>query len=399
MLQRSRFYLNSASFAYNFALNMFVILVPLYVLSQGASPVILGLIVSAQGLSQPLLRLFGGIFSDQFGERTILRWSLGSLLLSAFIYFLSQNVWAMVIAQLITGASRSVFYSASQSYASRIDPARARVDLGVLAGYINVGNVAGSLAGGFLAQYTGYKIAFGIALCVAASAYLTILYLPELPMRRKAKAVVSVVSVLRVRPLYLAGAAAFAAATPFVLMGSFYPSFYQHLGYEEWLISLLVAGNMLGLALAGFIFYFIQRLFSNRWLFFLGFAGTGLLIVISPMFVHAFVQSLILFIMGVTSGLANMFYQFVSTEYSAPEERGVAMSVSGFFWAIANLCVPATFGLLVSIAGLAESFWISGGVFLAMGFLTPMLFLWLMPRDSSFAGKNRPGKLTAGNIP
>lgn len=373
--------LHTSAFAYNVAINMINILLPLYIFSLGHSSVVLGLVVAAQGVSQPILRIYGGVFADRFGERAVLWFSMGSLFLSSILFFLTSQLGWLIVAQLVTGASRSVFFSASQSYASKLDSRGS--NLGYLAGNIAAGNVIGFLIGGALSQMISYKFAFGVAALFAGLSFAVILLLPELASRAEgASGKTSLVAMLGVKPLHLAGISAFASATSFVLVGSFYPNYYKLIGFDNSLTSVLISGNAIGMAVVGFVFTAVIAVMSVRVVFFVGALGSGLVIIATTMIPHAWVQFLLMIGVGVTSGLSNMFYQLVVTEYSQPHERATAMSISGLYWAISNMVVPAVFGYMVAFVDLVPSFWITGTAFIALAFSTPLLFRSFLPEDS-----------------
>jgi len=118
-------------------------LIPLYIISLGHGFAWLGVIVAAQGAFQVLLRFFGGIFADRFGEQTVLRVGFFIMVLGSMIFIFLSAIWALIVAQLFIGASRAVHNSAAQSYASRITEGNRAKVMGRFRGSESLGSAIG----------------------------------------------------------------------------------------------------------------------------------------------------------------------------------------------------------------------------------------------------------------
>ena len=109
-------------FAYGFSLNALQLLVALYAIDLGFDMSKMGIIIAAPAFFMVALRLPGGAISDRFGEKVILRFSFVTLVICGVIAAYSSTLWPLIIAQLFNGASRSVYWSAGQTYISRSRP-------------------------------------------------------------------------------------------------------------------------------------------------------------------------------------------------------------------------------------------------------------------------------------
>ena len=77
---------------FSLTLGMIMMLTPLYVLELGYSVAWLGVIISAQGVFQLGLRLFGGVLSDRVGERWVIAANFLALLSAALLLALFEEL-------------------------------------------------------------------------------------------------------------------------------------------------------------------------------------------------------------------------------------------------------------------------------------------------------------------
>ena len=140
-------------FAYGFSLNALQVLVALYVIHLGFNMSELGIVVAAPAIFMVALRLPGGAISDRFGEKIILRFSFLTLILCGVIAAYSTELWHLFVAQLFNGASRSVYWSAGQSYISRSSPGNAGKVMGRQLSFESAGGIIGVVIAGYCAEF------------------------------------------------------------------------------------------------------------------------------------------------------------------------------------------------------------------------------------------------------
>jgi MFS family permease len=370
----------SSSFFYNICLGMMNILVPLYAIYLGFNAFQVGLVVSAQGFFQFLLRLFGGILSDRFGELWVMRFSFTLTALGGLI-LVSDNIGfsLLIAAQLLSGASRAVYWAASQSYASRIDPSRMAKILGTLSGFVNGATFVGTLMSGLIIVIFSYSVAFWIVALSGAIALFISFIMPHLPSAtakkgNSANVLQSIPNMLRRKFVYLGAIPSFIAGMSIALLASIYPVYYDQIGFGEAAISVFSSLRAVGMTISGFLFGFLMARFSQQKLYALAAGGMGTMIVISPYMTSEWTIVTIVTLLGMFAGLGNVIYQMIVTSNSLPEERGLALSTTGLFWAFSQLVIPTIFGFLVTRIGFPFSFAMGGGLLILIALATPMLY-------------------------
>jgi MFS family permease len=80
------------------------------------------------------------------------------------------------------------------------------------------------------------------------------------------------------------------------------------------------------------------------------------------------VVSLLLFMVGLGSGLMSLNFQLMVAEVSAAEDRGSANALGGVGWGLSHLSTPILMGFLCDHLGIERAFMI----------LSVVVFLWAL---------------------
>lgn len=381
------------SAAYSVLLGLVLILVPFYILELGYNPAWLGLIISAQGVFQLGLRLFGGVLSDRIGEQWVIAASFAAMAVGATILALSSALPALIGAQLLLGGSRAVYWTSAQAYGSRIHDTGAGKFMGRFFGFSSVGQLGGSFAGGWMAQTVDFSIGFGISAGLSVVLLLSVLGMPHLPRRasRSVKQILAPVpGVFRSRAMALPAIAAFGTSLGMALVGSLLPAYMKDVGYSEGIIGTLRSVHGLGAIGIGFAFsWVLTRMGQQRMFAAIALGNGGFLVLLVLTSDIAWVAGLVMLWMGVAFNAGRVIYAAMTAEASRPDERGVAMAVVGLYWAAAQLVGPVVFGVVATATTLGTSLVIAGLLLLTPGVLTPVLYALLGPRPVEAAGENR----------
>ncbi len=375
------------SYFYTFALSMLAILIPLYAIYLGFDALQIGLVVSSQAVLQLVFRLFGGVTSDYFGEKLVLIISFSGMLVGALFGAYGEGAfWNLVLVQLFVGASRSIYWGASQSYASRIDPENSKAILGYLTSFANAGMVFGFLGGGFFATVFGYSISFVICAVLVSISLICSLIMRNLPRKENKKSIQDIFTplpkVFSQRSTYLIGLIAFLAAMTIAATSSIYPIYFKDIGFGDTGIGFLSAMVPLGVTLVGFIFSVVLARLGQKKIFFYSVAGIGILTFVTP-FVESYgILLALVTIIGISSGFLNILYLTMVVDSSAESERGVSFAAVGMFWSIAHLVIPSTYGVLAKVYGLSVSFWIVGSGLIILSLCTKPVFQLLSKRTN-----------------
>jgi predicted MFS family arabinose efflux permease len=371
-----------ASSAWNLALGMSYILVPLYAHGLGYSGVAIGGLLSLPTVAHIVIALVGGAYTDRIGGR---RMALGSFVCCAIagaVFAVSQSFVALLVGQFFFVISRATFWPAIWSIGSQL-PGDRGTQMGRLNATTNGAQIVGTAAAGVIVAWTGFGAGFWVlaAACVGAFGAMFRFVSPVTTHLQPVGGIFAAYrTLLRRRTPYYGIVCAIYAALPFSLSMSFYPIRLVERGLASdtagWMLALRALGGAVVGAAAG---RYVRN--AHGWgLPFAASTGVAVCILAVALVPNPLLVSLLLFGVGVASGLMTLFFQMLVAETSSPAERGSALALSGLGWQLAHAIVPIAMGVLVDRFGIEAAFPILGtaAAVLALGFVP--LHRWAMGR-------------------
>ena len=151
-----------------------------YLTSIGISYSFIGLISSAYGITQMLLRIPLGIASDRLRRRRIFI-NLGILvgLSSSIGLYFTENQTAIFIMRALSGVAASTWVIMTVLFSSYFTREKAASRMSQLSLINSAGQVVAMLLGSALTTYFGYKAPFLLSIFVASIAFILSLFIKE----------------------------------------------------------------------------------------------------------------------------------------------------------------------------------------------------------------------------
>jgi NNP family nitrate/nitrite transporter-like MFS transporter len=379
------------SLAWNFALGMSWLAVPLYAHAQGLSNAQIGALFAAPVLAQMPLNLVGGAYTDRIGGRIILLASCCAMVAAGLWLIAAQGFWMLLVGQLGLVLSRAAFWPASWAMASEL-PGERGVQMGRLNAITNLGQIAGTGTCGFALALAGFAWTFATIAAMALAAFGAGLSTRPSPARLATERHVlgGYLPLLRKRILYYSVLCAYLSALPFSLSVSFYPLLLAHFGYAEQVSGVLVALRAVGAIAAGLVAArFVRTGPQTFWPVGCGIAvaaAVGLL----PAVNHPFVIGAWMLVVGFGSGAMTLYFQITISEASRLEERGSALALGGLGWGLSHLSTPLVMGVLADRIGLVAGFYAIGAFGFAMALAVAALRRWAFLGLSVAPAASRP---------
>jgi len=369
-----------AASAWNFALGMSYILVPLYAYELGYSALAIGGILSLPVVAHIVIALIGGAYTDRVGGRRMALGAFFCFTVAGAVFAVSRSFAALLVGQLFLVVSRATFWPAIWSVGSQL-PGDRGTQMGRLNAVTNGAQILGTGASGVLVAVVGFKAGFWVLAAASVAAFAAMFRFHELVAphaHAPGGLFATYAALLRRRTPYYGIACATFAALPLSLSMSFYPILLVEQGHSSdaagWLLALRALGGALIGASAG---RYVRT--AQGWGLPLA-AGAWIAICVTAVayFTHPVSVGLLLFGVGVGSGLMTLVFQMLVAETSSPAERGSALALSGVGWQLSHAVVPIVMGALADRYGVATAFPILGAaaVVLALGFVP--LHRWAM---------------------
>jgi len=145
----------------------------------GASPTMLGLLISAFAIAQLLSAPFWGRVSDRYGRRPALLIGLTASMLAYVVFGLAHTLWLLLLSRFVQGAGGGTTGVLNAYVADTIEPADRAKALGWLSAATSAGVSIGPVVGSAASHYGYAAPGFFAALLCAVNAFFAWRWLPE----------------------------------------------------------------------------------------------------------------------------------------------------------------------------------------------------------------------------
>lgn len=347
------------------SLYIYVPILPLHAQQQGASHQMVGLVVGAYGVTQFLLRVPLGVWSDRLGRRKpfisagMLAAALGALGLA-----LSPDPWLLFLSRALTGVAASAWVAFTVLFSSYFAAGRAVRAMSLVTFVTGIAQMVATYSGGVIAQAFGNAATFYVGVALAVAGYLLSLRLYE--ETRPVASPLSPERVLRIITVPLLLAVSFNAIlsqyTAFVTTYAFTPIYAEQLGATQADQGFLVTANLLPYTIGMLFVSAFGDKIGNRTLvaWGMGLAAVGVFVTpltgTFPLLVGA--QAL----NGFGRGLAFPVLMGLSIQAVPQAERATAMGVFQSVYAIGMFAGPVVGGGIADAFGLPSVFFSTAAV-------------------------------------
>ena len=158
------------------SLQALLVLLPLYVLEQGAGAAFAALLIGLRGVGMLLFDLPVGVLLARLGDKPVLLAGLVAMTVSTALFALSDNLWLMSAAAIVSGMGFTAWMIGRQSYITdNCEVGERGRAIAAMAGIMRIGGFIGPTVGALLAQALGFGVAFIILSASAAAAGLLVM--------------------------------------------------------------------------------------------------------------------------------------------------------------------------------------------------------------------------------
>lgn len=170
-------------------------LLPLYALSLGASPFVLGLLTSVFAVTNAAGQLVTGFLAERFALRRLLAAGIGSYAVANFLIAGATTAASLVVFRAFAGIGGGVMIVGERLYlAQLVDRARLGFANGVLSAAGSAGMVAGPAIGGVLASLADLRAPFLLVGVTSLVATVGAFFLPRTRAERERVAGAAIVA-------------------------------------------------------------------------------------------------------------------------------------------------------------------------------------------------------------
>ena len=352
--------------------------VPLWAVLQGAEPAEIGILVGARSALTFFLAIHGGALMDRLGTRRVMLFFTAMTGLLAAAYPLLPWLPLMICLQMLIGFASNMTWIGAQTMIALVTGGDAG-RIGTFSFYSRIGTIFAPLLMGLLWDLAGPKISF---LGITAWSICMFFAVSRIENPQKADAVIGKVSWRDILPklsdytgsfkLAVIPAVAFTLAISFTrhatnaAESSFLIVYLKELGYTGTLIGSLFSFAEIFNGLGSLAVRYMKHL-SIAWLM-IGFTASSIfLLAVTPLFGAAFI------LLAASHSIRRLSEGIVQPLMFALQARAVSRDVQGSIVGLrvtnnrlASIVTPVIMGYAVQWFGLANGFYVIGGLLLAV---------------------------------
>jgi MFS family permease len=373
------------------------LIMPLWALELGASPLLIGLIVSSRQILVVALSIHGGSLLDRFGpRRVIICLGLGGAALT-ILFPAMPFIWVTVVLQILTGFVEVTNWIGTQALVGGILKGQP-VYAGRMTAAARVGGLFGPVLAGLAWQYFGPFAAFSFLAAWVVCGPLAAMGLPD--TRPKAGVVSANTDKMGVLPslsdytttfrLLVLPAVALVIATTFMrqagsgIQSSFYVVWLNEIGFTATTVGMLLSISNGAAAFSALWTGPLARRFTIHWLLISMTILSVAAVAITPMLGSLVALSIAIGLRGVGQGLNLPLMLSLASRAVGPHLQGRVVALRLTFNKFGGAIVPFLMGAIAEVAGLEWAFYIVG----AVGIISLILLgLWV---GLTSALKNEP---------
>ena len=366
----------------NSSLQLYNVVVPLWVVLLNPSPIMIGVVLGARQVLPMLFSIHGGALMDRLGARRVTLWLAGVSVCIPLLYPLMPWIPALIILQMLGGFSVMMCWVGVQSFVGHAMKGQP-VYAGRLTLWTRMGVFIGPPLVGAIWDLAGPWGAFGFMTFWAAGMFCAALCLPPgesvqeeiagaKPRRTGAKGLlpdwrdyVAAFSLLAVPTIALVMGATTLRHAGTGIQGSFYVIYLNEIGIAGTAIGTLF--SLIGIcgAAGSLMVGFLARHIAQRTLLLLAVAMSVIMVTIVPLLGTFIVLAIAIGIRGLCTGVAQSMEIALTSQGSGAGSQGRGVALRLTIGRVAAVFVPIMMGGVVEFVGLKESFYVMGGLILA----------------------------------
>jgi MFS family permease len=349
------------------------ILLSLYALSLGGTPLIIGLLISVYALTPMFVSVKAGRMADRIGHRTPMFYGVLALIVGLMIPVVWHGLPALFLSAGVVGGSFSFFNVAAQALAGAMStPERRSFNFSTLSMGYSTASLIGPLVVGASVDHVGPVWAYAIlslvliapaSLLAARSRFASKGTGGEEGGRR------SMLDLLRNRSLLAIFLASGACVTGWDLFTFFMPIYGTRIGLSATMIGVIISTfGVATLVVRVFIPRLTRKYGESKvlgWAMVLGacgFASMPLFAQVAPLMAAAFV-------MGLGLGCGQPLTMMITYNRSPSGRAGEANGIRQMANNVTHMIVPLLFGALGSVFGMGPVFWANSLILLGGAYL------------------------------
>lgn len=363
---------------------LFTLIVPLWAVYLGMTPLEIGILVGARAFLPFFLAIHGGVLIDRFGTRRVMIITSACCMVLPTLFLTTSWLPVMLLLQTAGGLAGTWSWVGAQAQAIQVSNADTDF-VSRFSFFARCGAMSGPVVIGVAWDALGPTISFIIASLWGGVFLVTSLIIPETAPRAaktsgeakrpfglmdlmpRLSDYVSAVALTAIPAVAFVVAGSFVRASSANMQNSFYVVYLQEIDFPGTLIGTLIA---LTQAAAGFGTLAggpVERILRPQWAFLITVFLSVIFITITPLLGGIFVLLAVAVVLrGFFQGVSQpIMFTYLSRAVSM-REQATSIGLRTTVNRLAVLVLPVTMGAVAEFWGVGPSFLVMGGLLLAL---------------------------------
>lgn len=334
----------------------------------GASMQTIGLISGAYGLSQVLLRVPLGLYSDYLGKRKIfVLTGVSMTVVSPLLVLLAPSPETLIIARFFSGVAAATWVNITVMFSEYFKSSESTKAIGIINSTNRFGQLTAFIVGGVVVAAFSVRAAFALSVAMGAVALAIAFKLKETGVKDTKKANFKLKDILQLyknrRLVSVSLLGLLSQLITFSTVYSFTPLLATELGAESFHLNLFnilfMLPQILFAALAGTV---IRDRFGEKATLSAGFALVTVSCILTPFLNHYAQLFPVMFISGIGNSLSFPLLMGIAIKDVELAYKSSAMGFYQSVYAIGMTIGPILIGMVSGRFGLTAGFMAVGSI-------------------------------------
>jgi MFS family permease len=351
---------------------MVMVAVPLLLVSLGASPLIVGIVLGSRHVLVLFYSIHGGAMMDRLDARRVMVTFAWISVILPMAYPLTPEIWLLIILQMASGYCSSIGWIGAQALIGQALKG-SPVHTGRMGAVIRIGSLTGPPLTGAAWDFYGPWACFAVLALWGLGLTISCLALPSANTDRARRRMVfrdfiprvsdyvETLSLLAIPLIVTVIMVALLRISSFSIQSSFYVVWLESQGYTGTMIGMLLGSYSLFGGGASLMTGRLIKRFSAVWLTIIMVAITIIAIAVTPALWNYWVLLIAVSLNGAAYGLTQPLMIILMARGAGPENQGKAVGLRTAGNRLAATVIPPLMGAVAEFAGLEMSFYILGG--------------------------------------
>lgn len=351
------------------------VLVSLFAIELGASPLTIGALISMYAVFPLLLAVYAGRITDRIGVRWPMVLGSFGMTIGLALPALSGSTPMLFAAAALLGFANIFFHVSCHNLIGSLGEGHERTkNFSTFSLGAAISGMLGPVVAGFSVDHAGYAPAFaGLAVIVVLPGFALLLSARLIPAKVRVKAEKhpgGLRELLANRPLRNTVVTSGLIITGIDLFNFYMPIYGRSVGLQASTIGIVIGMQAAAAFVVRLWMPWLAKRFTEKWVLVWSLLLAGMTYFLFPFFQNPLVLAAISFVLGLGLGCGQPLSIVQTYNHSPPNRSGEALGLRLTVNKLTQISVPLAFGSLGAIFGAYPIFWANAVLLLMGGYIT-----------------------------